>query len=249
MTSSIPTDRPDGAGGVAELRVLSALVMKPALEALAGDLSRAAGGHPTICYDAAGALRDRIRAGETFDVAILQRPALEALARDGRIVPASIVTLARSGLAVAVRAGAPKPPLDGADGVRRALLAAGSIAYPDPALGHASGIQFVRVAERLGIAAALAAKARLMEGALADFAARNEADIAVTQPMEILAAPGYELAGWLPRELQDEEGFTWAIGMGGGAVAPQAARALIRCLRSPEAARVIGAKGMVPEGR
>lgn len=142
--------------------------------------------------------------------------------------------------------GAPRPAVDSPDALKRTLLAAGSVAYPDPARGHASGIHFERVVEQLGIASAVRAKAKLFNGTFVDFAAVDEAELAVTQPMEILAAPGYELAGWLPPELQDEEGFTWAAGMDVNAKESEAAAALIRFLSSPAAAAAIKAKGMMP---
>jgi len=84
-----------------------------------------------------------------------------------------------------------------------------------------------------------------MEGTGAEFAARDSAEIIVTEPMEILAMPGYELVGWLPEELQNREGFMWALGITADAKDPEAARTLIR-FSSPAAAAVIKAKGMEP---
>lgn len=235
--------------GAAEIRLLCALVLKPALAELAEEFTRATGRGLTVAYDSARAIRDRVGGSEACDVAIVQKPAMEALLRDGRIAPGSIVTLARSGVAAAVRKGAPKPVIDSVEAFKRALLAARSVAYPDPALGHASGVHFLGVIERLGVAPAVIAKAKLMKGTLADFAAEDEAEIAITQPMEILAARGYDLIGWLPPELQDEEGFTWAAGVSANAKEADGARALIRFLVSPAAARAIAAKGMVPAAR
>jgi molybdate transport system substrate-binding protein len=85
-----------------------------------------------------------------------------------------------------------------------------------------------------------------MEGTVAEFAAHDSAEIVISQPMEILATPGYELLGWLPEALQDRERFTWALGVTANAKEPDAARALIRFLSSPAVATVIKAKGMEP---
>ena len=126
------------------------------------------------------------------------------------------------------------------------MLAANSIAYPVPDAGHASGIHFLGVIERLGIAKAVNDKAKFMDGSVAEFAAQNTADMIISQPMEILATPGYVLVGWLPSELQDFEKFTWAVGITTVAKEPEAANALVRFLASPAAAAVIRARGMEP---
>ena len=85
-----------------------------------------------------------------------------------------------------------------------------------------------------------------MDGSVAEFAAQNTADMIISQPMEILATPGYVLVGWLPSELQDFEKFTWAVGITTVAKEPEAANALVRFLASPAAAAVIRARGMEP---
>src|SRR5204863_7509273 len=151
--------------------------------------------------------------GEAADVTIVQKPAIEALIKDGKIVRGSDMILARSGVGAAVREGAPKPDISSVDALKRALLTAKSIAYPVPDAGHASGIHFRGVIEQLGIAHEVNAKAKFMEGTVAEFAAQDTAEIIISQPMEILATPGYALVGWLPSELQDYEKFTWAAGV------------------------------------
>jgi molybdate transport system substrate-binding protein len=129
------------------------------------------------------------------------------------------------------------------------LLATKSVAYPVPDAGHASGIHFRGVIERLGIAKEVDAKAKFIEGTVAEFAAHDSADIVISQPMEILATPSYELVGWLPSELQDYEGFTWAAGITTNSKEPAAAKALVQFLTSPAAAAVIKVKGMEPAAK
>ena len=235
-----------GTARAGEVKLLSALVMKPALAELAASFEHTGGHKLTIVYDSAGAVAKRIQSGEAVDVAIIQRPTIERLIKEGKIVSGSNVTLARSGVAIAVRQGAPKPDIGSVDALKRTLLEAKSIAYPVPDAGHASGLHFAGVIDRLGIAQQVNAKAKFMEGTGAEFAARDSAEIIVTQPMEILAMPGYKLVGWLPEELQNREGFTWALGITANAKDPEAARALIGFLSSPPAAAVIKAKGMEP---
>lgn len=238
-----------GSPDACEIRLLSALVMKAVLGDLAGEYARATGHTLAVSLGAAGAVADRIREGEDCDVAIVQKRVLDALAQQGKIAEGSIVTLARSGIALAVRKGMAMPVIDTVEALKKSLLAARSVAYDDPEMGHASGVHFRGIIERLGIAQAIGSKAKLMKHAVAEFAARDEAEIVVTQPMEILAAPDYELVGWLPPELQDEDGFTWAAGMGAHAGDPDAAKALIRFLSSPEAASVFETRGMLPVAR
>jgi molybdate transport system substrate-binding protein len=229
-----------------EVKLLSALVMKPALSELSGSFERSSGQKLTITYDSAGAVAKRIQSGETADAGIIQKPTVEALIREGKIVSGSNVVLARSGVGAAVRQGTPKPDISSVEALKRALLAAKSVAYPVPDAGHASGVHFLGVIERLGIAQQINAKAKFMEGTVAEFAAKDSADIVISQPMEILATPGYELVGWLPEELQDRERFTWSIGITANAKNSEAAKALIQFLSSPAAAALIRAKGMEP---
>jgi len=229
-----------------EVKLLSAFVLKPAIAELAPEFERASGHTLAITYESAGIVRDRIQNGEAADVAIIQKPAVAALAQQGKILAGTAVTLARSGVGVAVPAGRPRPDISSVEALKRSLLAATSVAYPDPKLGHASGIHFHGVMDRLGITKDVDAKAKLMKASVAEFAAHDRADIVISQPMEILATPGYELVGWLPEELQDRERFTWAAGVTANATSADAGRALIRFLSSPAAAAIIKARGMEP---
>lgn len=238
-----------GAANAAEVKLLSAGIMRPALTELTSEFERMTGHKLTISYAEAGAVRNRIQGGEIVDVAIIQKPAAEALLEQGKIARGSIVTLARSGVAVAVRKGAPKPDIISVDAVKRSLLAAKSIAYPDPTSGAAVGVHFRGVIERLGIAQEVNAKAKIykeLSGTYYEFVAQEEPEIAIMQPMGILATPSYDLVGWLPDELQDYDAFTWAAGVTANAKEPDAAKALIQFLSSPTAAAVIKKRGMEP---
>ena len=238
-----------GAANAVEVKLLSAAVMKPALTELSGEFERTTGHKLRISYDSAGEVRNRIQGGEIADVAIIQKPSVEALAQQGKVVAGTVVMLARSGVAVAVPAGRPKPDISSVDALKRSLLAAKSVAYPDANLGHASGIHFRGVMDRLDITKEVDAKAKLMKGTVAEFAAQDSADIVISQPMEILATPGYDLVGWLPQELQNRERFTWAAGIPATATSVEAGRALIQFLSSPTAAAIMKKRGMEPAAR
>src|SRR5437660_1756390 len=98
-----------GRAGAAEVKVLSAAVLKPALNELAPEFERATGHTLAITYESAGIVRKHVEAGDATDVAIIQKPVVETLAKQGTIVPATVATLARSGVAIGVPAGRAKP--------------------------------------------------------------------------------------------------------------------------------------------
>ena len=233
---------------ITEIKVLSAVVMKSALDDLARDFEHATGHKVTLAYAPAGAVRDRILGGEGFDLTILPRPIIDRLQTQGKIAPDSTSVIARSEVAVCVRAGAPKPDISSVDTLKRSLLAANSVAYSDPAKGGASGIHFARVLDRLGIAEQMQPKTKLTGPDSAEFVAKGEAELCVNQVMEIKRTVGVDLVGPLPAELQNTTDFAFAGGIASNAHQPGAAKAFIRFLLAPPAARVIEAKGMKPGG-
>src|SRR5262249_24455710 len=180
-----------------------------------------------------------------FDVAIVQRPAAEELARMGKIEPRT-TTLARSSLAIAVRRGLPKPDISSVDAFKETLLAAGSVSYPDPAEGHAAGAHFRQIIERLGIAEQVNAKAQLQKRAFSASPPSDYADLAIAQPTEILITPAFELVDLIPEDLQDYNRFSWSAAIATNTREPAAAAALIRFLTSSRAALVMKKKGMEP---
>lgn len=231
----------------AEIKVLSATAFRPSMSALVGEFERISGHKLTINYGSAGAVRDRVQNGEAADVAISSKPMMEALIASGRIPKEATASLAQSLVAVGIRTGSPKTDISSVDGFRRAMLAVKSIAYPDPTKGFLSGIHIADVFARLGIAEQMKAKAKLMPGREGcQLVAKGEIEVAITQVTEILAVPGVEVAGVLPKELQNTTDFAFSAGVTANAKEPDAARALLRFLTSPGAATVIKAKGMEP---
>ena len=231
-----------------EIKILSAVVMKGALDDLAREFERTTGHKVSLGYAPAGGIRDRIQGGEAFDLVILPRPVMGRLEEQGKIASASTTVLARSAVSVCARAGAPKPDIGSVDAFKNAVLASKSIAYSDPAKGGASGVHFARVLAQLGIAEEVKAKTKLTGPDSADFVARGEAELCVTQAMEILRTVGVDLVGPLPGELQNTTDFVFAAGIGADARQPGAAKALISYLRTPQAASAFKAKGMDPGG-
>src|ERR1700730_2870356 len=153
-------------------------------------------------------------------------------------------------MCVAVRAGSAKPDIASVEAFKRALLAARSIVYTDPAVGGASGIHFEKVLDRLAVAKKIKAKsilnARAATTANAEIVARGEAELGIQLISEIVFVPGAALLGPLPAELQAMNVIAAGIVM--TASEPDAARVLFKFLTSPAAAAVIKATGMEPGG-
>jgi molybdate transport system substrate-binding protein len=236
----------DGAAAqAAEIKVLASVALTSALDELAPQFERATGNKLTLGYSLIADIRKRIIAGETADVVILSRPVMEDLQKQDRIAAGSITDVVETPVAIAVRAGAPKPDISSADALKRALLAAKSIVYADPAKGGASGIYFARVVDQLGIAEQLKSKTILVPGAqAADVVAKGEAEIGVGQASEIVPVSGAQLVGPLPGELGSVTKFS--AGIGAGSTASEAGKSLIQFLRSPDAAPVFKSRGLQP---
>ena len=236
----------DGAAvQAAEIKVLTSVALTSALDELTPQFERATGNKLNIGYGLISDIKKRIVAGETADVIILSRPAMDDLQKQDKIAPGSIADIVETPVAVAVRAGAPKPDISSADALKRSLLAAKSIVYADPAKGGASGVHFAHVVEQLGIAEQLKARTILVPGAqAADVVARGEAEIGVGQASEIVPVSGAQLVGPLPGELGSVTKFT--AGIGAGSKAAEAGKSLIQFLRGPAAAPVFKSKGLQP---
>jgi molybdate transport system substrate-binding protein len=234
-----------GAAQADEVKVLTSVALTSALDQLAPQYERATGNKLTIGYSLIADIRKRILAGETADVIILSRPVMDELQKEGKFAPGPIVNVAGTAVAVAVRAGAPKPDISSVDALRQTLLAAKSIVYADPAKGGASGVVFAHVIDRLGIAEQLKPKTTLVPGAQsADVVAKGEAEIGVAQTSEIVPVTGAQLVGPLPAELGSVTVFS--AGIGAGTHAPDGAKSLIQFLTGPAAAPVFKSQGLEP---
>ena len=229
----------------AEIKVLTAGAFRQVLLAMLPQFERQSGHKVIVDNDTVGALTKRIEAGESFDLAVLTPGALDSLSRKGKLVPGSGRNLARVGIGVVVKEGAPKPDIGSVDAFKKALLAASSIAYIDPAAGGSSGIYVAGLLERLGIAAEMKGKSRLISGgAVAEHVARGEAELGIHQISEILPVKGITLVGPLPAEIQS---YTiYAAGVGANAKEADAAKDLLKALTGPSVAEVLRSKGMDP---
>jgi molybdate transport system substrate-binding protein len=230
----------------AEVKVLTSVALTAALNELAPKFEQATGNKLDISYSLIADIRKRMLGGETADVIILSRPVMDELGKQDKFAPGSIVNVAGTPVALAVRAGAPKPDISTADALKQTLLAAKSIVYADPAKGGASGVYFAHVIDKLGIAEPLKAKTVLVPGAqAAEMVAKGDAEIGVGQTSEIVPVAGAEVLGPLPGDLNSVTLFT--AGIGAGTKAPDAAKSLIAFLTGPIAKPVFSAKGFQSE--
>lgn len=229
----------------AEIKVLSTVAMSATLDELKPKFEAATGNKVTIVYSLIADLRKRIQEGETADVMILSRAALDELQGQGKVASGSIANLASSYVAIAVRAGAAKPDIGSVDALKGALLAAKSIVYADPAKGGASGVHFAKVLDRLGIAEQMKSRTILVPGAqAAEVVAKGEAEMGVAQASEIVPIAGAQLVGPLPGDLNNVTVF--AGGIGPASKDPVAAKALMQYVTGPVGAGVLKSKGMDP---
>jgi len=234
-----------GTAQAAEVKVLTSVALTAALNELVPAFEKATGDKVTVAYGLAAEMRKRVLDGESADVIMITRPMMEELAKQNKLAAGSLVNVVGTPVAVAARAGAPKPDIGTVDAFKRTLLAAKSIVYADPAKGGVSGIVFARALERLGIADQMKAKTILVPGAqAAEVVAKGEAELGVAQGSEIVPVAGAQLVGPLPGELASTTIFAAAVGA--ESKSPAAAKALIEFLRGPQAAPKFKAKGFQP---
>jgi molybdate transport system substrate-binding protein len=184
----------------------------------------------------------RLERGEGADVLIMVGYALGDLVKQGKVIADSRIDLTRSPIGIAVKSGAPKPDISSAEAVKRALLAAKSIAYSDSASGvYVSTEMFAK----LGIADEMKDKARKIPATpVGEIVARGDAEIGFQQIAELLPVPGVDIVGPLPADLQNITVFS--AGIATVSKEPEAGKALIKFLASPAARDTIVKSGMEP---
>jgi molybdate transport system substrate-binding protein len=212
------------------------------LSALAPEFEKATGHKLATHFDSTPNIIARVTSGTPFDVVVVPLDVFKDAAAKARFAPGPTIDIARVGYGVIVRAGAPKPDISTPDAFKSALLAAPSVAFL-PA--SAAGAYVTRVFDRLGIAEEMKAKTKVQTAPaqIAPAVAKGDADLGVFLT-NVLTAPGVELVGPFPGDLQQELVFTSAIAADTSEA--DAARALIDYLKTPAATTVIKAAGMTP---
>jgi molybdate transport system substrate-binding protein len=235
------------AAGAVEIKVMHGGAFTQVIAAIVPDFEQATGHKVTLARDTVGALTKRIEGGEAFDLAVLTPEAIDEFIKKGKVAAGSRVNLARVGVGVVVKEGAPRPDIGTVNAFTKTLMAAKSVAYIDPQAGGSSGIYVADLLVKLGIADAIKPKAVLIHGgAVAEHIAKGEAELGIHQISEILPVKGITLVGPLPKEIQNYT--TYAAGLGANAKAAEAANALVAFMSNAKAAAIIKAKGMDPAG-
>jgi molybdate transport system substrate-binding protein len=227
----------------AEIKVLTTGAFKQVVVALLPEFEKATGHKVVLDNGTVGELQKRVDGGETFDVLVLSPKGIEDYIKSGKIVAGSNASLAKVGVGVMVKAGAPKPDISTVDAFKQALRNAKSVAYLDPASGGSSGIYVAGLLDKLGLAAEVRPKAKLKQGGhVSDLIKSGEAELGIHQISEIVTEPAVTLVGPLPKDIQNYT--TYAVGVSSVAKEAEAAKALIKVLTGPSAAAVIKSKGM-----
>jgi molybdate transport system substrate-binding protein len=234
---------PVGGAGAAELKVLSGNGGRAAIRELCSRFEKETGNKLSLRFEVNAEIKRKIDAGEEFDVALLNPPVIDALIQTGKILASSRADIGHAGIGLAVRAGAEKPDIASTDAFKRALLGAKSVAFPGQG---ASGVYFVNLLHRLGIAEPMKPKLRPMPAEdTVEVVARGEAEMVVVIASRIVDVPGVELVGLIPAELQTSIGITAGISV--AARDADTARELIRFLTAPAAAPILKSKGITPD--
>ena len=236
-----------GAASAAEVRVMISGGLTAAFKALVPEFERTTGNKVLIAYGPSmgttvNAIPVRLERGEPADVLIMVGYALDDLVKQGKVIADTKVDLVKSPIGIAVKSGAPKPDISSADAVKRALLAAKTIAYSDSASGvYVSTEMFAK----LGITDAMKDKARKIPATpVGEVVASGEAEIGLQQISELKPVSGIDIIGPLPDELQKITVFS--TGIATVSKEPDAGKALIKFLASPAARAEIVKSGMDP---
>jgi molybdate transport system substrate-binding protein len=236
-----------GVANAAEIKVIGSPGTREPYTLLLPGFERATGHKVTTTWGGVTATAKRVADGEVADVVMLPAAQIDDLIRLGKLVAETRVNVATSGVGVAIRAGAPKIDASSSDGIRKALLAAKTIAYS----AGPSGLHMERLIAKWGLTDQLKAKivppiptAAGPNMPIGEVVARGNAEIGFQQVSELLPVKGIDYLGPLPADIQEVTVFSAAVHKAAGPT--DAARALLKYLTAPEAAPIIRKTGMEP---
>jgi molybdate transport system substrate-binding protein len=237
-----------GTAVAADITVFSSGAPADVAKVLAARFAERTGHRVAFTVANPATIQQKLASGETPDIVLLPAPTIAALEKAGRLRAGSQVAVARVGVGVVVREGAPIPDISTAGAVSNVLLAARSIVLPDPAGGGQTGAALARMMSQLGIADAVKAKLTLRQAIAGGVAlvANGEVEVGLFNISEVLAVKGVTLVGPLPPELQSYLMFAAAIHAGSTSPAP--AGAFIAFLSDPGARELWKAGGLESMG-
>lgn len=229
-----------------DIKVFCTQALKGVVAKVGPQYERESGNKLVMTYGATGQLVDQVDKGETFDVIIVIKPALEKLAKQGKVLDASRIDVAKAGVGVAIRKGAARPDISTVEAFKKTLLNAKSISYTNPADGGASGVYIAGVIKKLGLAEQLAPKTKLAPGGTSSgsLVASGDSELAMQMISELVPIPGIEILGPLPPAIQSYS--VLSAGVSSGAADKKAAEGVIAFLTSPAVAPVLREKGLEP---
>src|SRR5262245_7606833 len=226
----------------AEIKVLSTQATEEAYRELVPQFEKASGYKVTTTFTGTLDANKRLAAGETYDLLIMSAPSIDEHIKTGKVVSGSRVDLAKSGVGVGVKAGAPKPDISTTEALKKALLAARSIGYST----GPSGVYMVGVFQRMGIADEIRGKLKRTPTGVfvGSIIASGEAEIGFQQVSELSHFPGIDYVGPLPADIQLFT--TFSSGLMVAAKEAEAAKALVKFVTTPAAAAAYKKRGMEP---
>ena len=228
--------------GAAEIKVLSTQATEDTYRELVPQFEKASGHKVATVFTGTLNVQKRLADGESYDMIIMAGPAIDAQIKAGKALAGSRVDLAKSGVALGVPKGAPKPDIGSVEALKKTILAAKSIGYST----GPSGVYIVSLFEKLGIADEVKGKLKQTPSGVfvGNLIANREVEIGFQQVSEIATFPGVDLVGPLPAEVQQTTVFASAIIA--GAKQAEAAKQWGKFLTTPQAAEAFKKRGMEP---
>lgn len=226
----------------AEIKILAPRAIWTILNVAGPEFEHATGHKLNVSVDLAAVVVRRVNAGEAFDLAVAAPAQIDGLVKDGKLLADTRTNVSRSGIGVEVRKGAPKPDISTVEAFKRAMLDAKSIGYLKTGV---SGQMVAAMLERVQLAEAIKSKVTMPEtDIVSEMVAEGKIEIGMVNIAQVLTTPGVDLVGPLPPELQSY--IVFSAGVSANSKAPDAARDLLKFLKSPAALAVMKAQGMEP---
>ena len=229
--------------GAAEVKILAGSAIQPVMNDIIPAFEQRSGHRVSFDYGTVGGMAQRVQRGEKADLAVVSGPQMDGLEGNGKILPGTRFDLGKTGVGVFVRKGDGKPDLSSVESFKRAMLAAKSIGYNDPAAGAPVSIYLIGLFERLGVADQMARKTVVFKDRAERFGAvaRGDVEVGFNQISEIIAVPAVDLVGPLPEAIQN---YTLlSIACLSSSEHEDAARALLQYLSTPEVVATIRSRG------
>jgi len=229
----------------AEVKLLGPASFRVLFPELLPQFEKSSGHKVTAGYAPLGVITERVIKGEAVDVAIVSGKQNEELQKQGKLLAESRVEIAQVGFTVFIKKGAAKPDLSSADALKRALLAAKSIAVGDPARGGGASLYTIGLLKRLGISEEVKAKIRLQPSGteIAEAVAKGETELGIGVASDLSLVAGIESVA-LPAEVQNYS--LYVAGINADSKQVDAAKALIAYLTSPAVKQALAANGFEP---